>query len=581
MKRVVLLSIISFFASCIFAQTRPNIVLILTDDQGYGDFSCMGNPVMETPHIDKMAERSVAWDQFYVSPVCSPTRASLMTGRYNHRTKCIDTWLGRSMVAPDETTIAELLRDAGYATAIFGKWHLGDNYPMRPSDQGFEESVVLRGGGMGQPADPRDSHGHYTNPVLLHNNHEQHYEGYCTDVYFDLAGRFMDKARAEGRPFFTYIACNAPHSPFNDVPEDLYQYYLKKGTESLIVGTPKNRAREIDNLARIAAMVTNIDDNVGQLFEKLKADGIYDNTIVLFLTDNGPNTRRYVRHLRGKKSEPNEGGVRTPLWIHWPAQLKGGTVVKGTPAAHIDLAPTLLDACGVVAKGVAFDGRSLLPQLKDPSLVPPERSLVLQFHRGDNLIRYHNCMLRNGKWKMVNPSGTTNRGFKGAPAWELYNLDKDPGEKNDLAASNTEVLKQLVADYDRWFGSVSEERADQPGPLSIWIDREKENPVVLTWQDAFGGQWSIKHPGKWKLDFKHSGRIDVRVEMPQKHTVKEEGTICKLNIGGKVYSKPVAVGEEWAVFEAIRVDPGEAWLSAVFQTPTEIQAAYHVRLMHR
>ena len=199
-------------------QKPPNVVLIMTDDQGYGDFGATGNRVIQTPHLDQLATQSVQLSHFYVSPVCSPTRASLMTGRYNYRTRCIDTWIGRSMMDPNETTVAEVLQGAGYRTGIFGKWHLGDCYPMRPNDQGFHESLVHKGGGLAQPSEPLENKRRYTDPILFKNGQQVQTKGYCTDVYFDHALEFIKRSHQSNKPFFTYIATNAPHGPFHDVP---------------------------------------------------------------------------------------------------------------------------------------------------------------------------------------------------------------------------------------------------------------------------------------------------------------------------------------------------------------------------
>lgn len=564
------------------AAERPNVILIMTDDQGYGDFGCMGNPVIETPHLDALSKRAVSWSEFYVSPVCSPTRASLLTGRYNPRTMVVDTWLGRSMMPADEVTLAEVLREAGYATGIFGKWHLGDNYPMRPGDQGFDHSLVHRGGGIGQPADPRDGGRRYTDPVLLRNDHEVVADGYCTDVFFEEAGAFMDRARETGRPFFAYISLNAPHSPYHDVPEALYRRYLEKDMLSIAVGEVKNPEREKDVLARIAAMITDIDENIGRLVGKLREDGIHENTVVVFLTDNGPNTRRYVGKFRGKKSELHEGGMRTPLWIEWPARLKPGTVGGGKVAAHIDLMPTLLEACGVAAPNLSLDGRSVWAQLQDPDAPLPERPLVLQYHRGDRLVRYHSCMVRKGRWKLVHASGTQRERFEGAPKWELYDLAADPGESVDLVEREEAVKADLLAEYESWFEEVMATRRNTPIPPPILVHRDHENPSVLTWQDSFGGQWSLKHPGKWKVDFQHAGRIDVRVELPLNHRLEGEGWTCRLKIGSRTEELPLAAGSDWVTYEALSLEPGEQLMEARFiREGSDPVAAWHIRLLHR
>ena len=293
---------------------RPNIILIMTDDQGIGDLSVHGNPIIETPNIDAMAARSASLKRFYVSPVCSPTRACLMTGRYNYRTRVVDTWVGRSMMDTKEVTIAELLQDAGYATGIFGKWHLGDAYPMRPNDQGFEEALVHKGGGLAQPSEPFENKRRYTDPILFHNGQSIQTKGYCTDVYFDAALSFIEKAKSENRPSFSYIAMNAPHGPYHDVPEGLKAKYKQKDIASISLGRHQTDERILDNVAGVLAMIENVDQNMGKLFHKLDQLELTENTLVIFMVDNGPNSLRYVMDLRGMKSNVHEGGIRSPFF---------------------------------------------------------------------------------------------------------------------------------------------------------------------------------------------------------------------------------------------------------------------------
>ncbi|HLU48113.1 MAG TPA: arylsulfatase, partial [Planctomycetota bacterium] len=441
--------------------SRPNVVVVITDDQGYGDFGATGNGAIETPHIDALARRSASMATFYVSPVCSPTRASLMTGRYNYRTRVIDTYLGRSMMAPEEVTIAEVLRDAGYATGIFGKWHLGDNYPMRPQDQGFEEALVLRGGGLAQPSEPPENERRYTDPVLFRNGERVETKGYCTDVYFDHALDFIKRGAEASRPFFAYVATNAPHDPLHDVPKDLLERYLederKKKLAELVVGGEAN-AQRIDRLARIAAMITNIDANVGRLMATLDELGIAEDTLVVFLCDNGPAGARYVGPFRGQKTQVHEGGVRSPLWLHWPRRLEAG-LTRHQPVAHIDLFPTILEACGVAApSGLRLDGRSFLGLLTGERETWPSRTLVLQTHRGDEPVRYHHFMIRDDRYKLLHASGFGRERFDGEPRFELYDLGEDPGETRDLAKDRPEIVARLKSSYDAWFDDVSTTR---------------------------------------------------------------------------------------------------------------------------
>src|SRR5262245_26202184 len=221
----ILVLLLAYGTTAEIAIAAPNVILIMTDDQGYGDLGVHGNPIIRTSNIDAMAKKSAVLPSFYVSPVCTPTRASLMTGRYNYRTRAIDTFRGRAMMDASEVTVAELLKTAGYATGIFGKWHLGDCYPMRPIDQGFDMALVHRGGGIGQPSDPPGAEDKYTDPVLFRNGQPEQTQGYCSDVYFREGMTWAEKVSGAGKPFFLYLPTNCPHGPFGDVPPAEYAYY--------------------------------------------------------------------------------------------------------------------------------------------------------------------------------------------------------------------------------------------------------------------------------------------------------------------------------------------------------------------
>ncbi len=545
------------------AASPPNVILIMTDDQGIGDFGATGNPVIETPNLDEMARNSATMTTFYVSPVCSPTRACLMTGRYNYRTRCIDTWLGRSMMDPAEVTIAEILSAADYATGIFGKWHLGDCYPMRPMDQGFEEVLVHRGGGLAQPSEPRENNGRYTDPILFHNGKSIQTKGFCTDVYFDAALQFIEKSHQAKRPFFAYVATNAPHGPFGDVPEELRKKYIKKADQLAQLIVPQMRDAkldaEVDKLARIAAMITNIDQNVGRLFEKLNQLHITENTLVIFLTDNGPNSRRYVGDRRGMKTEVHEGGIRTTLWLHWPARLEKG-YARDELSAHIDLLPTILDACDLAPpSNVQLDGRSLLPILEGKQVDWSDRTLTMQSQRGDAPTRYHNFMTRDARWKLVHASGFGKEGFQGKPKFELYDVVADPDESENRVDEEPEIVQRLKEVYDRWFDDVSSTRPDNYAPPRIWIGTPHEEETVLTRQDWRGGNWAPDAIGAWQLHVATPGKYDIQLEFNSK---PEAGT-ATLFIAKQILQKTIESNATSCHFSGVELGVGDEALAAV------------------
>src|SRR5579862_2518163 len=414
------LALVLLLLACAPPERRPSILLIVTDDQGYGDLGAHGNRDIRTPHLDGLASRGCRIDPFCVSPVCSPTRSSLLTGRYTYRTGVVDTFMGRSMMHPDEVTIAEILGQAGYRTGIFGKWHLGDNYPLRPQDQGFQDCLTIRGGGIGQPSDPPGGD-HYTDATMYRNGAAFKSKGYCTDVFTDAALTFIE-ANAD-RPFFAYVAYNAPHTPL-ETPDGYLKPYLD--------------AKLPETTAKVYAMVTNIDDNVGRLLKKLDDLKISDTTIVLFLSDNGPQQERYNAGLRGLKGTVYEGGLRVPFLFRWPAELQDHRKVVA-PFAHIDVVPTLLEATGVAAPaGVRIDGMSFLPWLREDRPAP-DRTLFFQWHRGDVPQRMRSATARGTRYKAVWTIPSV------AP--QLFDLETDPGETTNVAEDHGDVLRRLGQAY--------------------------------------------------------------------------------------------------------------------------------------
>jgi arylsulfatase/arylsulfatase A len=560
------------------AGQRPNVIVMITDDQGYGDFGATGNPVFATPALDRLASQSASLAAFYVSPVCSPTRASLMTGRWNYRTRVIDTYLGRSMLEPDELTVAEALQSAGYRTGVFGKWHLGDCYPLRPQDQGFDESLVHRGGGLAQPSEPPANGSRYTDPVLFRNGRETPTVGYCTDVYFNAAWEFIEQSAAEGKPFFTYIATNAPHGPFHDVPLDLLEEYRRRDLGQLLATDASTQAspRDLDVLARIGAMIGNIDQNVKRLMDRLAARGWEENTIVVFLCDNGPNTRRYVGPFRGMKSEVYEGGVRSPCWLRWPARFAPGTTLA-YPTAHVDLAPTLLAACGVEdPRRDTRDGRNLLPWLDDPATPWLARPLVLQSHRGDAPTREHHYLVRHGDWKLVRNSGFGREQPAADAPTELYCLADDPGERRDLAAAQPDVVARLKYLYRAWFDDVSHTRPDNFAPPRIVVGGDAPPLTTLTRQDWRGDGWEAAGMGSWLLDVRDPGPYEVRVRW-QRPSREGVGAL-------RVNAQALALTQDGepltATLHAVTLPEGPVTLSAVADDAGRAAGAHQIELRH-
>jgi len=544
------------------AVERPNIILIMTDDQGYGDLGVHGNPQIKTPNLDRFARQSVRLKNFYVCPVCSPTRSSLMTGRYNYRTGVVDTYIGRSLMHSDETTLAEILEKAGYKKAIFGKWHLGDNYPLRAIDQGFQVALVHKGGGIGQPSDPAGSPG-YFNPILMTNGVERRFEGYCSDIYTNAAIEFI-QASGKG-PFFTYLAFNAPHSPLQVPDKDLEVY---KGVDLSHDAFPKvgNKlpgVAEVAVTAKVYAMVTNIDRNVGRLLEFLDTQKLTDNTIVIFMTDNGPASFRYNAGMRGAKGTPYEGGIHVPFYIRWPNHFRAGAVVDKI-AAHIDVLPTLVDAAGLkLPTNLKVDGKSLLPLLRgDRSVTWPDRALFFQWHRGDEPELGRAFAVRTQRYKLVGPEPIPKPNQPRPPVAkpELYDLETDPFENRNIAAQRRELALMLYDSYKAWFKSVCGTRGF--APARIVIGTPHENPTVLTRQDWRGSHasWQSDAFGFWEIEAPQEGTYDVAV----RYTPRPEPIEAHLGFGKIQLKQKTEPGSQICTFHAVKIPAGkyeaEAWL---------------------
>jgi arylsulfatase A-like enzyme len=557
-----LLNLVATATHAAAMPSKPNVIIILTDDQGFGELGVTGNPVIRTPHIDRLAGQGVSLTNFHVMPVCSPTRACLMTGRYNYRTGVTDTFLGRSMMHPDETTVAEMLAGGGYRTGIFGKWHLGDNYPMRAMDKGFQESLVLNGGGLAQPGDapdPVDERGAYFNATLRHNGRWVKTKGYVSDVLTEAAIHFI--ATKRDQPFFVYLPFNCPHGP-HQVPDEYRQYYLGRDLGPAAFpkrGHPMERKHDPDDLARVYGMIENIDDNVGRLLAKLDELKLADNTIVILFSDNGCQKHDgYNAGFQGWKGTPYEGGIHQFCFLRWPAQFQAGRRVDRI-AAHIDLAPTLLDLCGVPKPPrVKFDGVSLAPLLRGQSVAWPDRDLFFQWHRGDAPERYRAFAVRSQDWKLVQPLGVVEK-WDGKTDFQLYDMRHDPLEMHDLAAQEPGRVAELKARYDAWFDDVTATR-DYSVPSRIFLGAVQENPVLLTRQDWRGPQasWDRKGLGYWEVNVVAHAPYDVKLRFDPCKTGREATVSC----GNASARQAVKAGATECVFRSVRLPLGPGRLDA-------------------
>jgi arylsulfatase A-like enzyme len=461
-------------AADVLAGSRPNIIFILTDDQGYGDLSAHGNPILQTPNLDRLHREGVRFTDFHVSPTCAPTRSALLTGRHEFKNGVTHTIYERERLTPKATTLAEVLKAAGYRTGIFGKWHLGDEPDYWPSRRGFDEMFIHGGGGIGQtyPGSCGDAPGNtYFNPAILHNGRFVRAEGYCTDVFFGQATTWIEAVKGRA-PFLAWIALNAPHAPLQ----------VRPGDEARYAGKVANA-----NAAKFFGMIANIDDNVGRLLAKLAEWGIERDTLVIFMNDNGTDggvLAGYNAGMRGRKGTPWLGGTRAASFWRWPGRIAPGDATA--LSAHVDFFPTLAELGGArLSRKVRrqTEGRSLVPLLENPSTPMPDRVLVTHVGRWPKdgkagtreQWKFRGCSVRNTRWHLVSADG----GLE--PKWQLFDVQADPGEKTDVAPANPEVAASLAASYDAWWKEVQPLLVNEkePGP--------RVNPFKAIYWRQFGG----------------------------------------------------------------------------------------------
>ncbi|GAB3649828.1 arylsulfatase [Echinicola sediminis] len=560
---------------------QPNVILILTDDQGIGDLACHGNPWIKTPNIDAFYNEAVRMTDFHVSPMCTPTRSAIMTGQYPIHNGAWATYKGRDMLSLGTMTLADIFQNNGYNTALFGKWHLGDNYPARPTDSGFEYAVHHKAGGVNELSDYWGNS--YFDDVYYVNNQPKQFKGYCTDVWFAEAMKYMKEKKEE--PFFVYLATNAPHSPFY-VDEKYAKPYQKLEEEGKIVN------------ANFYGMITNLDENFGRLRDFLKAEDLEENTVVIYMTDNGSSAGisadgkvGYNMGLRGKKGTPTDGGHRVPFFIRWPkGGVQGGKDIS-VPTQHVDLIPTLNKLCGLnVAENPSWDGVDFSSLLKGESQALDQRTLFV--HHEQDWRPPHpllgTCII-DGKWRLVDGE-------------KLYDISQDRMQLNDLAERQPQLLAKLLNENSRFIEGAIRTRNYQELPVTV-VGHPAQEEISLTIQHAIG-----EDQGIWKTEQVSAGMKNTNnthaLEILEKGTYKiscrrwpEEcpGPIwgvpsknpksrfeyqsiyprkVRLKIANQIHEKKIE-GDEISVDFILKLEKGKTLLVNDFLEDNEIYGVYY------
>jgi arylsulfatase A-like enzyme len=557
---------------CSVSAEQPNVVIVITDDQGYGDLGFTGNPAVQTPALDSLRRQSTLLNNFHVDPTCAPTRAALMTGRYSNRVGVWHTVQGRNMLRRREVTMADIFGQNGYATGLFGKWHLGDCYPYRPEDRGFQHSVYHPAGGVGQAPDYWGND--YFDDTYLVNGKLQRFEGFCTDVWFREGMKFIENNVREGRPFFAYIAPNAPHSPFY-CPEEYAKPY--EGNPAV-------------SRAEFYGMITNIDDNMTRLMSRLETLGVADNTILIFMTDNGTagglhEGRGYDGGMRGQKNSEYDGGHRVPLLIRWPdGKIEAGKSVEHL-TAHMDVLPTFIDLLNLKAPGIAFDGASLRELLYGDGRKWPERTLVVESQRVVDPVKWRKSAVLTDRWRLINGK-------------ELFDMKADPKQVNEISAQYPEVFKRLRGEYDNFWNDVSREH----GLTSYMVIGSDQSPVVSfcshdwlidklpPWDQPHIKNGAVAEEACWAIEVEQDGDYELSLRRWPVEADKgiNDGTYGKafnykqarLRIGDIDETKGIPDGAKEVTFR-VTLKKGVAELSPVFIGPDLSATPYYVYVTHK
>ena len=518
---------------------QPNVILVITDDQGYGDLGCLGNPLVQTPHLDNFHGESLRLTNYHVGPTCAPTRAGLLTGRYANSTGVWHTIGGRSLLRADEYSIADAFRANGYVTGLFGKWHLGDNFPFRPQDRGFDKVAVHGGGGVGNTPDYWGNC--YFNDSYWTGEKHQRFEGYCTDVWFQQGSAFIE--RHQDQPFFCMISTNAPHSPH--LVDPLFSNPYLESTPNV-------------ERANFYGMVTNIDSNFGALRELLEKLHLSDNTILIFTTDNGsagglttdPDhfvVSGFNAGMRGQKGSPYEGGHRVPFFLHWPSAgiCKGRDVPELT--ANIDFMPTIVDLCGLnLDSPLNWDGCTLKPLFIDKAIKWPNRVLVTDSQRLVYPVKWRRSAVMTQRWRLVNGQ-------------ELFDMESDSGQTRNVAEAFPEVVGQLQKEYELWWERVTRDALTEipitigdPAVLNLVVNshdwRNLDCECVWNQNQVRAG---LRYNGYWELHVSASGRYSFEL----RRWPREENRGLSAGIPGKALTlSEMTFDSGYGGGEAIEID---------------------------
>ncbi len=518
------LVILTFLTSINLSARGPNVIMVLTDDQGYGDFSINGNPVIKTPNIDALGNGGIRFTDFHVAPMCTPTRSQLLTGLDAMQNGAMNVSSGRSLMDASLKTMADVFKEEGYATGLFGKWHLGDNYPYRPEDRGFDEAIWFPSSHVNSVADYWDND--YFDDIYLRNGMRERFNGYCTDIFFDEAINWMKKQVAASESFFTFIPLNAAHWP-PYVP-DKYRGPAREALEAQpavlkkMVEANLNPYYGDDNkeaLVTFLAMALNIDENVGKLMQYLQSADLMDDTIVIFFTDNGSSFGRhyYNASMIGGKQELWEGGHRVPLFFYGPEKYIGKPCVIDELCHVQDILPTLSSMIGVEEPLKDLDGVDLLPLMKGETDSLDDRMIVINYTRTNHTVFFpdqdnpenravpkkNNAAVLWDKWRFLNNE-------------RLYDVSKDPSQKRDVASQYPGVVKAMQSHLDTWWDDIED---DAHRIHRIVIGSLKENPTMLTacdWYNVFidmqkQARSGEKKSGYWHVVFDQPGTYDFEL----------------------------------------------------------------------